>query len=228
MIKKLQPKCFLIENVKGLVSHDKGNTLKHIIKLLEDIDGYYVVYKVLNAVHYDVPQKRERLFIVGYRTNDKKKNYHFPEPSNKIYTLKDVFRNVPSSPCASYSDVKKHLFKKIPQGGCWVDLSENEQRSYLGNSFHSGGGKRGILRRLDINKPCLTLLCTPTQKQTERCHPLEERPLSVREYARIQTFDDTYVFAGGIASQYRQIGNAVPVRLAEHVALSLFQFLETC
>lgn len=224
MILQLQPQCFLIENVKGLVSHDNGNTLKHIIKLLEKINDYHVVYKVLNAVSYDVPQKRERLFIIGYKTLHNI-HYKFPEPSNHIYTLKDVMYKVPSSPCASYSPLKKELFKKIPQGGCWINLTEEEQRSYLGKSFHSGGGKRGILHRLDMNKPCLTLLCSPTQKQTERCHPLEERPLSIREYARIQTFDDTYVFYGSMASQYKQIGNAVPINLAKHVAQSLLHFL---
>lgn len=155
------------------------------------------------------------------------KLYEFPQTSDKVYVLKDVLTNVPSSPCASYPEYKKHLFKKIPQGGCWVNLPEEEQRSYLGKSYDSGGGKRGILHRLHMEKPCLTLLCTPTQKQTERCHPLEERPLSIREYARIQTFDDTYEFHGSMASQYRQIGNAVPVNLAKHVALSLTKFLSS-
>jgi DNA (cytosine-5)-methyltransferase 1 len=224
MITQLQPHCFLMENVKGLVSHDKGRTFQHILQLFQNIKGYQVVYKVLNAVDYHVPQKRERLFLIGYRSQDVR--YEFPEPcSSPVLTLKNVLENVPSSPCASYPENKKKLFKKIPQGGCWVHLTEEEQRSYLGKSFGSGGGKRGILHRLDMKKPCLTLLCSPTQKQTERCHPLEERPLSVREYARIQTFDDTYQFAGSMASQYRQIGNAVPVQLAKHVALSLTQFL---
>jgi len=69
------------------------------------------------------------------------------------------------------------------------------------------------------------LLCTPSQKQTERCHPLEERPLTVREYARIQTFDDNYEFVGSMASQYKQIGNAVPVNLAYHIGKSLYYAL---
>lgn len=225
MIQKLQPQCFLIENVKGLVSHDQGKTLKCILQQLKQIETYQVVYKVLNAFDYDVPQKRERLFILGFPIRDKE--YQFPEKSSRTHVLKDVLVDVPPSPCASYSDMKKELFRKIPQGGCWIHLSEEEQRSYLGKSYESGGGKRGILYRLHMDKPCLTLLCTPSQKQTERCHPLEDRPLSIREYARIQTFEDTYNFHGSMASQYRQIGNAVPVNLAYHLAQSLNQFVDS-
>jgi len=113
----------------------------------------------------------------------------------------------------------------IPQGGCWINLPEDLQKEYLGNSYYSGGGKRGILYRLSMEKPSLTLLCTPSQKQTERCHPLEERPLTVREYARIQTFDDTHQFVGGLSSQYKQIGNAVPVEFAKKMGLCLIDVL---
>ena len=77
-----------------------------------------------------------------------------------------------------------------------------------------------------MDKPSLTLLCTPSQKQTERCHPLEERPLTIREYARIQTFDDDYNFIGSLSSKYKQIGNAVPVELAKHIGLSLINALQ--
>ena len=92
-------------------------------------------------------------------------------------------------------------------------------------SFESGGGKRGILHRLSNSKPSLTLLCTPSQKQTERCHPTEIRPLRIREYARIQSFPDDYEFIGSMASKYKQIGNAVPVELARQVGLSLIKAL---
>lgn len=111
----------------------------------------------------------------------------------------------------------------IHQGGCWVNLPETLQKEYLGNSYFSGGGKRGILYRLSMDKPSLTLLCTPSQ--TERCHPLEERPLTMREYARIQTFDDSYEFMGSLNSQYKQIGNAVPVELAKYMGNSLLKIL---
>ena len=120
-----------------------------------------------------------------------------------------------------YSQEKIKLFKLIQPGGCWINLPLELQKEYLKKSFNSSGGKRGILARLSMEKPSLTLLCSPSQKQTERCHPLEERPLTIREYARIQTFPDNYEFIGSLTSQYKQIGNAVPVELAYHLGLSL-------
>ena len=106
-----------------------------------------------------------------------------------------------------------------------LTLPLNIQKEYMKNSFNSGGGKRGIARRLSMDEPSLTLTTSPCQKQTERCHPNETRPLNIREYARIQTFPDNYIFSGSVAQQYKQIGNAVPVNLAIAVAkkvLSLF------
>jgi DNA (cytosine-5)-methyltransferase 1 len=78
-----------------------------------------------------------------------------------------------------------------------------------------------------MNEHSLTLTTSPSQKQTERCHPTETRPLTVREYARIQTFPDDYIFTGGMGAQYKQIGNAVPVKLAEAVARQILKFLST-
>lgn len=80
-----------------------------------------------------------------------------------------------------------------------------------------------MARRLAMDEPSLTLTCAPAQKQTERCHPLETRPLTVREYARIQTFPDDWHFCGNLASQYKQIGNAVPVNLAWAIGRSLIR-----
>ena len=76
-----------------------------------------------------------------------------------------------------------------------------------------------------MNKPSLTLLCSPSQKLTERCHPLEERPLTIREYARVQTFEDTYTFIGSISAQYKQIGNAVPVKFARQLGQRILQII---
>lgn len=80
-----------------------------------------------------------------------------------------------------------------------------------------------MARRLSLDEPSLTLTCAPAQKQTERCHPTETRPLTVREYARIQTFPDEWKFAGTLGSQYKQIGNAVPVNLAYAIGRSLIR-----
>ena len=138
-------------------------------------------------------------------------------------TLKDV----PHSEGSTYSKKKEYYFNKIPPGGCWINLDINEQKEYLGEGFYSGGGKRGILRKLSWNEPCLTVLCSPAQKNTERCHPDFNRPLTIRESARIQTFDDNYKFYGSISSQYAQIGNAVPVKLGELLGKSLIKSLST-
>ena len=188
---------------------------------------YNVIYKCLDASKHGVPQKRERVFIIGSLKTLMCDAFQFPEESGTRVVLKDVLCNVPPSIGAKYSAAKIDLFAMIPQGGCWVNLPEQLQKDYLGNSYHSGGGKRGILHRLSMEKPSLTLLCTPSQKQTERCHPLEERPLTTREYARIQTFDDDYEFVGSLNSQYKQIGNAVPVLLAKQIGQSIRNMLSS-
>lgn len=225
ILNMILPKIFMIENVKGLLTHDNGKTLKTIINSLNKNDLYNITYKCLDSSKFDVPQKRERVFIVGVLKSINKE-FSFPKESLHRKVLKDVLtESVPISPGLSYNQVKQDLFKLIPQGGCWVNLPEDMQKQYLGKSYFSGGGKRGILYRLSMEKPSLTLLCTPSQKQTERCHPLEERPLRIREYARIQSFDDDYEFIGSVNSQYKQIGNAVPVELAKAMGLQLISLL---
>lgn len=221
----IRPKVFIIENVKGLFSHCEGNTLKYIINLLSKDQIYNVEFELINMVDYGIPQKRVRLFIIGSLKSASLAKF-FPLPKYyKNQVLSDVLINVPVSKGAQYSSLKKKLFKKIPQGGCWINLSVEEQKNYLGKSFFSGGGKRGILRRLSMSEPSLTLLCSPSQKQTERCHPFEERPLTIREYARIQTFKDDYHFCGSLTSQYRQIGNAIPVLFSYQLGLQLLKVL---
>ena len=134
---------------------------------------------------------------------------------------------VPESIGASYPKKKIDVMNLIKPGGCWVDLPEDIQKSYVGEkTLQAGGGKRGIARRLSMDEPCLTLTTSPCQKQTERCHPIETRPLNVREYARIQTFPDSYIFEGSMSNQYKQIGNAVPVKLALAVAEQIKLFLK--
>ena len=224
ILQLVKPKIFMIENVKGLLTHNNGETIKTIIEALNTNNLYNIQYQCLDASKYGVPQKRERVFIVGV-LHSITRSFEYPTESSIKTVLKDVLYDVPFSNGAKYNEDKIKLFKMIPQGGCWVNLPENVQKEYLGNSYNSGGGKRGILYRLSMEKPSLTLLCTPSQKQTERCHPLEERPLTVREYARIQTFADSYEFIGSMNSQYKQIGNAVPVELAKHMGDSLLKLL---
>ena len=113
----------------------------------------------------------------------------------------------------------------VPPGGYWRDLPLDIQKEYMLKSFYLGGGKTGMARRISWDEPSLTLTCSPAQKQTERCHPEETRPFTVREYARIQTFPDDWEFAGPMGAQYKQIGNAVPVNLAYHMGVELVRSL---
>ena len=113
----------------------------------------------------------------------------------------------------------------VPPGGCWINLPEDIAKEYMGKSYYSGGGRRGIARRISWDEPCLTLTCSPAQKQTERCHPDETRPFTTREYARIQSFPDDWKFSGSMSQVYKQIGNAVPVKLGKAVGLSIVDYL---
>jgi DNA (cytosine-5)-methyltransferase 1 len=106
-----------------------------------------------------------------------------------------------------------------------VDLPEEVAKAYMKKSYYSGGGRRGMARRISWDEPCLTLTTSPSQKQTERCHPDETRPFTVREYARIQSFPDEWKFSGTLYEKYRQIGNAVPVELARRIGVELVNAL---
>jgi len=225
LINDCEPRMFLIENVKGLLSNNKGETLRGVLALLEHSGKYTVQYKVLNAKDYDVPQKRERLFIVGVHSSIKKP-FRYPEPNKKEVVLRDVLIGVPPSIGATYPDHKADILRHVPQGGCWVDLPEEIRKVYMGEkSLASAGGNRGIARRLALDRQSPTLTTSPCQKLTERCHPIETRLLTVREYARIQTFPDSYIFDGSMAKQYKQIGNAVPVQLALAMARQMRECL---
>lgn len=216
-VEEVQPKMFLFENVRGLLSHDGGKTFQTILHVFESL-GYQVQYKVLNACFFGVGQKRERLLVVGIRDNlIDKIHFEFPTPDTYMTVLRDVLQNVPQSEGQSYSAAKKAVMDLVPAGGCWVDLPDNVAKDYMGKSYFSGGGRRGMARRISWDEPCLTLTTSPSQKQTERCHPDETRPFTIREYARIQSFPDDWSFIGSVAEQYTQIGNAVPVELARRV-----------
>ncbi len=216
-LNKLQPKMFLFENVKGLVSHDKGRTFETIMGIFED-EGYDVQYQVLNAWDYGVAQKRERLIMIGIRKDISEIcRYKFPEKHSYKPVLRDVLKDVPKSECASYSESKRKVFELVPPGGYWRDIDPEIAKKYMKTCWNMEGGRTGILRRLSYDEPSLTILTTPQMKQTERCHPEEVRPFSVRESARIQSFPDSWNFCGNISDKYKQIGNAVPCKLAEEV-----------
>lgn len=231
VVNEVNPPICIGENVRGLLSHDNGKTLQGMISILDEI-GYNVVpVEVLKAINFKVPQKRERLILVGVR-KDIGVKYYYPKPFKKVYHLKDALKkgdlfdcDVPESKGAKYPASKKAVLDLVPQKGYWRDLPLDIQKDFMGGSFYLGGGKTGIARRIGWDEPCLTLTCSPAQKQTERCHPEETRPFTVREYARIQTFPDSWEFVGSLAQQYKQIGNAVPVNLGREIGYSIIKFL---
>lgn len=231
VVRESRPKMFVLENVAGLKSHDKGRTLNRIIDIIDDM-GYRIDFMdIVNALGYDVPQKRKRLFIVGIR-KDIEKRFEFPSPFAETSVLKDALKagslydnDVCPSDGYLYSEAKRKVMTQVPPGGCWRDLPEDVAKEYMGKSYYNTGGRTGIARRIAWDEPCLTLLTSPSQKQTDRCHPDFVRPFTINEYARIQTFPDQWVFQGSTASKYRQIGNAVPVNLAYYIGKSIKQFI---
>ncbi|XAG90166.1 DNA (cytosine-5-)-methyltransferase [bacterium 19CA01SA08] len=232
-VKETNPKVILAENVRGLLNHDDGKTLKAIKGIIDELGYELVEPRVLKAVFYRVPQKRERLILVAIRKDlASSVAFHWPSPFKRIMTMRDALKagelfdtDVPESIGQKYPASKAKVLEQVPPGGYWRDLPLDVQKDYMKKSFYLGGGKTGMARRLSWDEPSLTLTCSPAQKQTERCHPEETRPLTVREYARIQTFPDDWIFSGPITAQYKQIGNAVPVNLASAVARSVVRLL---
>ena len=220
---KLQPKFFLFENVKGLRNHDNKRTYSTMLNIFEDA-GYVSLNKVLNAWDYGAPQRRERLITIGIRKDlaDSCK-YEFPKPHEYKPLIKDIQldTNPGKEDCAQYSERKYKVMSLVPPGGCWKDVPEEIVKPYMKLCWLMPGGKTGILRRFKLDEPCFTVMTSPSSKQTDRCHPLEIRPFSYRENARLQTFPDEWVFCGSLSSKYKQIGNAVPVSLAKDIGHSI-------
>lgn len=230
-VKEIRPKVFLGENVRGLFEHDNGRTLQTIKDVIAELGYTLIEPRVMRAIQYDVPQKRERLILIAVRNDIAPYvEYHWPDVCTDVRTLRDAFFagplyscDVPVSPGQSYPENKRKVMELVPEGGDWRNLPADVARDYMKGSYNLGGGKTGMARRLAMDEPSLTLTCAPAQKQTERCHPTETRPLTVREYARIQTFPDSWQFHGSLSAQYKQIGNAVPVNLAWAIGRSLIR-----
>lgn len=241
MIDYIRPRFFVMENVKGIMSaplkhvplaerdeNDPKQRLGTVLDvILAEFDklGYKTVYGVLDAVNYGVPQFRERFVLIGSRDNE---NIFLPLPTHfqmhqdKSYqwkTVRDAIADLEfdKGECATLSEERLKFLKMIPEGGNWRDLPENIIPIAMGGAYKSGGGKVGFYRRLSYDQPSPTVVTSPVQKATMMCHPTQDRPLSIKEYARIQQFPDNWIFTGTTAAKYRQIGNAVPVGLAEAI-----------
>ncbi len=245
MIDYIRPRFFVMENVKGIVS----SPLKHVsVKerekddpeqqlgtvldvILSEFDklGYKTVYGVLDAVNYGVPQFRERFVLIGSRDNEDiflPMPTHFQMHQNSEYrwkTVGGVIKDLENNPgeYTSLSGERKKYIHMVPEGGNWRDLPEEIIPVAMGGAYQSGGGKVGFYRRLSYNQPAPTITTSPAQKATMLCHPTQDRPLSIKEYARIQQFPDDWIFKGTLSAKYRQIGNAVPVGLAEAIGRAI-------
>ena len=238
MIDYIRPRFFIMENVKGIMSaplkyaplseRDKADPEQKLGAVLDIILsefrklGYKTVYGVLDAVNYGVPQFRERFVLIGSRDNE---DIFLPIPTHfqmhqdgryRWQTLNDSIKDLEYD-CGEYtpfSDARLEFLKLVPEGGNWRNLPPELIKQAMGGAYESGGGKVGFYRRLSFNQPSPTLVTSPVQKATMMCHPTQNRPLSIQEYARIQQFPDEWKFIGTTAAKYRQIGNAVPVGLA--------------
>ena len=234
VVAALKPRFFVMENVKGLASMPSDPLDKQSKPVLKTIlesfaaSGYRTVHGVLDAVHYGTPQFRERLVIVGSRDNE---NIFLPAPTHfhrhqdpalRWRTMGDALADIKDAgPHAKFSPAVNRFLKLVPEGGNWKSLPANLAQEAMGGAFESGGGKVGFYRRLGFAEPSPTLVTSPVQKATMLCHPTELRPLSVREYARLQQFPDDWKFEGSTAEGYRQIGNAVPVTLGRAIGQML-------
>ena len=251
-VEAVKPQFFLMENVRGLLSaaikhrplhersngkpleqdEEQGSALKLILSEMKKI-GYTVNYKLVNAADYGVPQIRERVIFLGSRNGilmDFPETTHTKQPSlfdkKPWRTLRDAIGDLKESTpkFTSYSENRLRWLKIVPPGGNWRSLPKELQEEAMGGAYKSGGGKVGFYRRLSWDKPSPTVTTSPHQKATDMCHPNQDRPLTVREYARIQQFPDGWVFAGSVTEQYKQIGNAVPVGLAKAIGKKILDY----
>lgn len=239
MVDEIRPRFFVFENVKGLTSiavdegGEPGGVLDIILSEFDRI-GYKTVHGILDAVNYGVPQFRERLIIIGSRDNE---DIFLPVPSNfqrhqnkdmRWNVLGNVIKDLEDDPgeCMTFSEERLKFLRMVPEGGNWRNIPAEYLQEAMGGAYHSGGGKVGFYRRLSYSQPSPTVVTSPVQKATMMCHPTKDRPLSVKEYARIQQFPDDWKLTGTLSNRYKQIGNAVPVGLAEAIGRALIATAE--
>ena len=253
IVKGVQPRFFLMENVKGLLSAPlrhrpinqrgkdyppletdeiAGAALKVVLSEMKEI-GYNVVYNLLEAADYGVPQNRARVVFIGSRDGEAAT---FPIPKYckdgkilpKWLTLEDAITDLVDTEreFMAYPESRLKYLRLLEAGQNWKHLPEELKQEAMGGAYNSGGGKVGFYRRLSWDKPSPTITTSPHQKATDMCHPVELRSLTVRESARIQTFPDDWIFYGSVSSKYKQIGNAVPVLLAKELGSYLLNLIQ--
>ena len=239
----LQPKLFVMENVRGLVSaalkhrpiaerperggpplteeEQRGSVIRLLARDLQKCGStpYHMDCFEVNAVNYGAPQLRERVVFIGNRFN---KQIEFPDPTHgkglqPWKTLRDAIGglNDPGTTIMDFSPRKKGYLKLVPEGSNWRSLPVDIQQESMGRAWHAKGGRSGWWRRLSYDLPCPTLVTMPNHASTSLCHPTEVRALTLKEYALIQEFPSEWEFSGTPQQQYAQAGNAVPIRLGQ-------------
>lgn len=245
MIKELNPKVFVMENVRGLLSmsivpaskkkelsgtiaasaFEKGSLIKRVANEFNKL-GYHVDCFVVNAANYGAPQIRERVILIGNRFG-MIANFASPLFSNRVEdnlppfkTLGDVIGpesgfvdNYPE--VMNFSPRKLKYLSMVPPGGNWRSMPEEMQKESMGKSWYLKGGRSAYWRKLSFQFPSPTVVTMPNHAGTSMCHPTELRAISVGEAAAIQEFPDYWKFEGTTTEKFRQIGNAVPVRLGK-------------
>ena len=239
-----RPDFFVFENVQGIVNTARGLFLEAILERFSRL-GYTLTYGVLNALDYGVPQSRSRFFLVGSNTG--RQVLLPPKSTTRLYTVKDAIHDLPSlsnGACESWlpyppgrpspyaqrlrgplakssghlvtrnSDQVVRRYPFVPQGGNWQDIPPE----LMGNYEDRHRCHTGIYHRLPYTQPSSVIA---NYRKNMVIHPCEDRGLSVREAARLQSFPDSSLFAGSIGFQQQQVGNAVPPLLAEAVFAQL-------
>lgn len=246
MINYIRPRFFIMENVKGIMSSplktesdqplDKNSPKTVLDVILSEFEKleYKTVYGILDAVNYGVPQFRERFVLIGSRDYEDiflpiPTNFQMHQNKEMLWkTTGDVIKDLEKNPgeCASFSSDRLKYLRMIPEGGNWKDLPKDILEKAMGGAYLSGGGKVGFYRRLSYSQPSPTVVTSPVQKATMMCHPTQDRPLSIKEYARLQQFPEDWNFVGTTSAKYRQIGNAVPVGLAKAIGKAIIATAE--
>lgn len=249
IIGEIMPPYILIENVRGLLSaplehrpHSNrgetdpelaldelpGGALLHVLERLRSL-GYAVSFNLYNSANFGAPQIRERVVILGHLGSDTMP-YLSPTHSEKgefslprWRTLSDALSQLKADEhhYVEFPESRLKYYRLLKEGQNWRNLPLELQKAAMGNSFYSGGGKTGFLRRLSFKKPSPTLVTHPAMPATDLAHPTEDRPLSVEEYKVIQEFPDDWEICGSLLDQYKQIGNAVPIKLGEAIGRTI-------
>lgn len=235
---QIKPTYVVIENVRGLLSTPfpleeggdprKGGALQIALNKLHDA-GYSVSFNLYNAANYGAPQIRERIVLIG-KLGSEKVNYLTPTNSNDESfdlppwkTFGDAVRDIQDMEMnfGSFPEKRLKFFKMLSEGQYWKDLPKEIQPEAMGKAYKLSGGKTGFYRRISFDKPCPTLVTTPTMPATDLCHPTEDRPLSIEEYKRVQGFPDNWKICGSLTDMYKQIGNAVPIALGQAIGKTI-------